>query len=169
MRAFRRQQAAGPVHRNAEGNRRAQPSAHHHVPHVPAQLPRTAPYFRVVNPDPQQFVLKPNFRQTQSKNDPKSMILNPLLFEVRAWTAAKSAVSIIIEINNLIRNNYPYQRIQDQGYQAWGNRQMQSILPIFPQNTQSPRLNRASSAGNNSLTKKQSQREMRSAPSRRID
>lgn len=62
----------------------------------PPSFPKTAPYFRVVNPNPQQFALKPIFRQNQSKNDPKSMILNALLFEVRAWTPEKSAVNIII-------------------------------------------------------------------------
>ena len=44
-------------------------------------------------------------------------------------------VNIIIEINNLIRNNYPYQRIEQdlQNYQMWGKSKID--FATIPRNT----------------------------------
>jgi hypothetical protein len=58
----------------------------------PPSFPRNPPFFRAVNPNPQQMVLKPIFQQYQSKNDPKSLVLNNFLNEVKMWTPTKSVV-----------------------------------------------------------------------------
>lgn len=84
----------------------------------PATFPKTAPYVRIVNPNPQQFAPSNYYLQLKSKSDQMSFLLNDVLKEVKGWTPNHSVVNhilskarIIIEANDLVRTNYPFQFI----------------------------------------------------------
>lgn len=63
----------------------------------PPNFPRAPPYFRVVNPNPNQFHPKYAYIKLQSLNDPKSVILNSILNEIKSWNPSKSVVNLNIK------------------------------------------------------------------------
>ncbi len=62
----------------------------------PPNFPNAPPFFRIVNPNTNDYSLKQMYLPYQSRNDPRSLVLNQLLTEVRTWTPSKSVVTIIV-------------------------------------------------------------------------
>ena len=81
----------------------------------PSNFPKAAPLLRIVNPNYNAFSPTPFFKKIQSKNDPKSYLLNECLPSIKTWKPSHSVVStlpiqanVIIEVNDLVQNNFPF-------------------------------------------------------------
>lgn len=94
----------------------------------PFNFPKDPPFLRIVNPNPKEFTPTPNYKALQSESDAKSYLLNNCLQAIKGWKANDSHVTyLMIEVNDLIANNYPFvmakqQPAQNQYYgQGWNN------------------------------------------------
>jgi hypothetical protein len=87
----------------------------------PGTFPKTAPYLRIINPNPVEFVPTNVYLSLQSKNDTKSFVLNDRLDGVKKWNSSTSVVrisfikvSLVIEANNMIKISFPFQPASQQ-------------------------------------------------------
>lgn len=60
----------------------------------PKTFPQTAPFLRIINPNPQQFTVHQNYVKYRSKTDVRSYLLNDCLQEVKSWKPCSSVVDI---------------------------------------------------------------------------
>lgn len=74
---------------------------------LPVNFPKKPPYVRIVNQN-SEYRVQPFYRNLQSPTDPKSYILNQKLTQVRNWDETKSIVNIIIQAQNMMRQNFPF-------------------------------------------------------------
>lgn len=77
----------------------------------PASFPKSPPFLRILNPNPQTYKVNPSFEKFRSKTDARSYLLNDCLQEIKGWKNSSSVASVIIEVNDLARNNYPFQLV----------------------------------------------------------
>ena len=61
----------------------------------PYTFPKVPPFLRIINPNPQQFTVHPNYKKYQSKTDQRSYLLNDCLQEVKSW---KPGSTVVIQI-----------------------------------------------------------------------
>jgi len=62
----------------------------------PANFPKSPPFVRIVNPNPQQLHPTQYYLNIKSKSDQKSYILNEKLQEVKNWKQNTSVVDYLI-------------------------------------------------------------------------
>jgi hypothetical protein len=87
----------------------------------PERFPNIAPFLRVINPNPSEFTISSQYIHLKSQNDPRSLVINPLLNEIKTWQPHNSVVSILIEVGNLLRNNFPFEPIIPFSINQWNN------------------------------------------------
>jgi hypothetical protein len=58
---------------------------------LPNDYPRTAPFVRIVNRNP-DYVVDPFYQSLKSKTDPSSYVLNEKLNSVKGWQPSSSLV-----------------------------------------------------------------------------
>jgi len=69
---------------------------------LPADYPRSAPFVRIINRNP-DYLVDPFYQKLQSKSDKTSFILNEKLNSVKNWHQSNSLVSFtLIQVNVII-------------------------------------------------------------------
>jgi len=58
----------------------------------PVTFPKTPPFLRILNPNPQQLTVNPYYKKYQSKTDSRSYLLNDCLQEAKSWKQSSSVV-----------------------------------------------------------------------------
>lgn len=74
---------------------------------LPNGFPKKPPYVRIINRNT-EYMVDPLYKNLRSPTDPKSFILNERLSEVKKWNEFSSIVSIVIESNKMMRENFPF-------------------------------------------------------------
>lgn len=74
---------------------------------LPASFPKKPPYVRIINRNP-QYLVDMHYKNLRSPTDPKSFILNQKLMTVKNWSQGSAIVGIVMESNNMMRENFPF-------------------------------------------------------------
>lgn len=74
---------------------------------LPPTFPKKPPYVRIINQSP-DFKVDSFYLSLRSPTDPNSYILNEKLTQTKKWDETKSIVNIIIESQNMMRQNFPF-------------------------------------------------------------
>lgn len=74
---------------------------------LPNSFPKKPPYVRIINRN-SEYMVDHHYKNLRSPTDPKSFILNEKLTSVKGWSESSSIVGIIMESNNMMRENFPF-------------------------------------------------------------